>query len=179
VINIKIETQGVADCVGRFDDLKNGVKRRILRRANVASARPARAKAKKTSAFVDRSGLLRQSLVTRTKTYPGGNVASVIGPARDVRGSYRGRSRVPANYAHLVEGGHRVAVAAIGSASARDFVLVRRGKKFLRFGQQQAAVAGMVSPRPFMGPALADTVSVSLDAFARVFRNGVETEAAK
>ena len=106
-------------------------------------------------------------------------MASVIGAARDVRGSYRGKKRVPSNYAHLVEGGHRVAVAAIGSASARDFSLVQRNKLFLRFGQQQASVAGMVAPRPFIGPALADTISVSLDAFARVFRSGVETEAAK
>jgi len=178
MVQIKIDVQGIAPLVGKFDMLKNGVRRRILRRANVAAARPVRATARKTAAFIDRSGLLRQSLTLRTKTYGTGIIASVIGSDRNVRGVYRGKKRVPANYAHLVELGHRIAVGRRGG-SVRDTVLLRRGKKFLQPGQTMAVNAGQVQGRPFVGPALQVNVSGSLAKFSETFRRNVELEASR
>ena len=179
MVQIKIDVQGIVPLVGKFDMLKNSVRRRILRRANVASSRPVLATARKTSAFIDRSGLLRQSLVMKTKTYRSGVVATVVGSDRNVKGVYRGKSRVPANYAHLVEMGHRIAVSGRTGASMADVALVRRNKKFLQKGQTQAVNAGQVQGRPFVGPALERNVSVAVAKFAETFRRNVELEASR
>jgi HK97 gp10 family phage protein len=178
-MQVSITVQGIAEAARKLENVKNGVRRRVLRRANVAAARPIRATAKKASVFIDRSGLLRRSLVLKTKTYPSGTVVSVIGADRNVQGTYKGRRRVPANYLHLVETGHRIAVSERTQASMADTVLLRRGKRFLRAGQTQAVVAGMVRARPFIGPAGEQNVSASLAKFRETFARGAEMEASR
>jgi hypothetical protein len=178
MLQLKIDVQGIQPLIGKLDMLTNSVRRRILRRANVSAARPVRSTARKTAAFVDRSGLLRQALILRTKTYGTGIIASVIGVDRNARGIYRGKKRVPANYGHLVELGHRIAVGRRGG-SVRDAVLLQRGKKFLQPGQTQAVNAGQVQGRPFVGPALQVNVSGSIAKFAQTFRRNVELEASR
>jgi len=178
-MEVSIQIQGIEQAVRKLQNVKNGVRRRVLRRANVAATRPIRATAKKTSVFIDRSGLLRRSLVLKTKTYQSGVVVSVVGADRNVQGTWRGRRRVPANYLHLVESGHRIAVSARTGASMADNVLLRRGKRFLRSGQTEAVIAGMVRPRRFIGPAGEQNVSASLAKFRETFARGAEAEASK
>jgi hypothetical protein len=179
MLQLKIDVQDVQPLVWKFDQLKGVVRRKILRRANVSSARPPLAEARKTSMFVDRSGLLRKALGLSTKTYSSGIIVSVIGVNRNIRGIYKGKKRVPAEYAHLVELGHRIAVSSRTRASMRDVVLLRRNKKFLRAGQTMAVNAGYVQGRPFMGPSLVKQTSDSLAKFAQTFRRNLEREASR
>jgi hypothetical protein len=92
---------------------------------------------------------------------------------------YKGKKRVPAEYAHLVELGHRIAVSSRTRASMRDVVLLRRNKKFLRPGKTMAVNAGYVQGRPFMGPSLVKKTSDSLAKFAQTFRRNLEREASR
>jgi len=182
MLQLKIDVQDVQPLVWKFDQLKGVVRRKILRRANVSSARPTLAEARKTSMFVDRSGLLRKALGLSTKTYSSGIIVSVIGVNRNIRGIYKGKKRVPAEYAHLVELGHRIAVSARTGASMRDVVLPRRNRsliKWLKPGQTRAVDAGYVQGRPFMGPGLVRQTSNSLAKFAQTFRRNVEREASR
>lgn len=178
-MQVSIRIQGIEEAARKLANVRNGVRRRVLRQANVAAARPIRATARKATSFVDRSGLLRRSIVLKTKTYPSGVVVSVVGADRNVQGQYKGRRRVPANYLHLVEAGHRIVTARLGSGSVKDYVALRRNQKFLRFGQRLGSVAGMVSPRPFVGPAGESNVSNSLAKFRDTFARGAEREASR
>ena len=78
--------------------------RKGLRGAMNAAATPISKAAKKNAPR--ESGLLKRSIGKRVKTYSSGTVAAVIGARREVSGEYKGKKRVPANYAHLVEQGH-------------------------------------------------------------------------
>lgn len=86
-------------------ELPRRVRTKGLRAGVTAAAAPI---VKQTKATVKRqSGLLKKAITRKIKTYRGGNVVvSVIGANRNVSGDYKGRKRVPANYFHLVEGGH-------------------------------------------------------------------------
>ena len=178
-MEVSIQIQGIEQAVRKLQNVKNGVRRRVLRRANVAAARPIRATAKKTNEFADDSGALRASLVQRTKTYQSGVVVSVVGADRNVTRMHRGKKKNPANYQHLVERGHRIAVSSKTGASMLDNVLLRRGKKFLRKGKTLAVVAGFVAKRPFIRRAGEANVSNSVNKFRETFARGAEAEAAK
>jgi HK97 gp10 family phage protein len=85
------------------------------------------------------SGALKRSITYVVRSYRSGETAvAVIGPNKRFRGPDGAR---PANYAHLVEYGHRVAK---GGALTR---LDGRGRK------GKGVAGGFVPARPFMRPA--------------------------
>ncbi len=69
------------------------------------------------------SGLLAAAMGDKTITYPSGVVATVVGPRTRTIGTWRGRKRWPAKYAHLVEHGTK----PHSLASAVNMQSIRRG----------------------------------------------------
>lgn len=131
-----------------FKTLGERVQRRVLRQAVNAASTPvvkaARSKARK------QSGLLKKSLGKKVKTYPEKmTVVGIIGPRRDVQGEYKGVKRVPANYAHLIEGGK---INSDGSYTP---------------------------PEPFLRPAYDETEGQALNVMRDKLASGVVKEAAK
>ncbi|MGE5611150.1 MAG: HK97 gp10 family phage protein [Bacillota bacterium] len=83
------------------DRVQRKATRSAVNRAATPIVKAARAGAQK------QSGLLKKAINKKIKTYPAKQtVMAIIGPRRDVRGEYKGKRRVPANYAHLAESGH-------------------------------------------------------------------------
>lgn len=149
-MNININIHGATQTAMTFARLRGGIQRRVLRRSVTSGAAPIRRAAKATSRFQDRTGLLRRSLVVKTKTYSSdGRVVAVIGSNRSVQGTHKGKKIVPANYAHLVELGHR------GPGGSQ------------------------VMPRPFLESSLSSSSSAAIRAFAKTFSAAVASEALK
>jgi hypothetical protein len=69
-----------------------------------------------------RGGFLRKSIVTRNTYYENNNVAfGVVGPDREFRGSWKGKTVRPKNYAHLLNYGtkpHHLRRKATGNYEA-------------------------------------------------------------
>src|SRR4051812_47249427 len=88
-----------------FKTLGERVQRKVLRSAVSVAATPV-VKAAKQNANKE-SGLLKKSLGKKIVTNKQKqSVTAVIGPRRDVSGTYKGKRRKPSRYAHLVEKGH-------------------------------------------------------------------------
>lgn len=131
-----------------FKTLGERVHRKLLRQAVNVAATPV-VKAAKQNAKKE-SGLLKKSLgkkiVTNTKRQ---SVTAIIGPRRDVTGTYKGKVRKPSRYAHLVEKGH----------------IDQAGR--------------YIPAQPFLNPALASTQSQSLGILQSKLADGVVKEASK
>ncbi len=125
-----------------------------------------------------RTGALRKSIAATVRTYPSQKAVLVVGPSKDrfyggkriVRGgkSLRGSDR-PANYAHLVEFGHRLAAGAdgrIGFSRAKGTNL-RQGK---------GAAAAFVLARPFMRPGVAAATPSLLNNLSAGIATGLHRE---
>lgn len=126
-----------------------GVLKAGMRAETKAIAADARSRATKDE------GDLKASMGDKVLAYEGGAVVvGLIGPRKGKWGPGKGGRRVrkrgkeggkqPANYAHLVEKGHRMA-----AATGRN-VRENKGKTFRKGTLQQT---GYVLPRPFLGPA--------------------------
>jgi len=114
-----------------------------------------------------RTRALRESLTFIVRKYPrSGKAAAVIGPAR---GYFGGGQRlgpgddfdgadVPANYAHLVEFGHRVVNPRLGGT-------LRKGT---------ARAQGRVPAKPFLRPAAQIGAGLAVSAMAAAAAQGVE-----
>jgi HK97 gp10 family phage protein len=139
---------GAKELERTFKTLGERVQRKVTRQAVNAGCNPI-LKAERALA-PEESGLLKQSLGKKVKTYVGsGTVVGVIGPRMDVSGEYKGELRRPANYAHLVEGGH---INANGN---------------------------FVPPHPFARPAFDQSQGEALSVMKEKLGKGVEKEAAK
>ena len=124
------------------------VQRKVTRQAVNAACTPI-VKAARNNA-PEESGLLKESLAKKIKTYPASmTVVGIIGPDTETKGEYKGEKRWPAKYAHLVENGH-----------------INPDGKF-------------VPPHPFMRPAYESTQAMALDAMKDKLGKGIEREAAK
>jgi HK97 gp10 family phage protein len=96
---------GVKELAAGLRSLPRQVQRSGLRKAVTPAATPI-VKAAKSSA-PKQTGLLKKSLTKKIQTYKRTDtVVAVIGARADAGGEYKGRRRVPAKYAHLVEQGH-------------------------------------------------------------------------
>ena len=131
-IFVKMNMDGARQCVQSFEDLKNGIKNRVIRKSVSTSVVPQNKAAKRTRRFRNRTGVLRKSLGTRVKTYRQSGVSiGLVGSrkgfaktvirtggrlgAYDPGVGYRPvkwyRTQLvinPRKYIHLVELGHRV-----------------------------------------------------------------------
>lgn len=98
----------------------------------------------------EESGLLKESLDKKIKTYPESmTVVGIIGPDTETKGDFNGEPRVPWRYAHLVENGH----------------INPQGE--------------FVPPHPFLRPAYDSTQGQALDVMKDKLAKGIEREAAK
>lgn len=158
-IFVKMNMDGARQCVQSFEDLKNGIKNRVIRKSVSTSVVPQNKAAKRTRRFRDRTGVLRKSLGTRVKTYRQsgvsiGLVGSRKGFAKTVirtggrlnpLKSYRTQLVInPRKYIHLVELGHRVRGGRY--VAGRDFLkmafLQSKQEVLSRFNSKFTAEAG-------------------------------------
>lgn len=100
---------GVEAAVRSLDEVKRGVRTRVLRKATTKAAQPVAKEARRNAPV--RSRQLRRSIGYRVRTYPSGVVLAAIGPRAGFRTTYAGRVINPTKYAHLVELGTRRGVA--------------------------------------------------------------------
>ena len=124
---------------------------RICRAAMVKAARPCVAAAKRLARR--ESGLLAQSIGAVVRQYKNSKfVVGVIGPRKEIEGTWKGRRRVPTFYAHLVEFGARP--HAIGSGSVLERRSTRRGKPVvLGPGPQHGRQHPGAKAHPYLRPA--------------------------
>lgn len=147
---IDIEITGESDMADALRSLPARISKEAAFDALVIAVQPLIAAAR-ANAPVD-SGSLQQSIGLRLVRYKKGmQLFAVVGPRR---GFGKG-GREPANYAHLVEFGHRI----------------NRGKKTLRKG---GVSSGEVAPKPFLRPAWDANKQEVLDTLSREFAERLE-----
>lgn len=127
--------------------LGDKVQKKVLRGAVTAGARPIQRAAK--SKARKQSGLLKKSLGTKVRANKNGTVTARIGPRTNIEGTYKGRKRRPARYAHLVE------------------------KGFID------AKGNFHPPKPYLGPAADEQAGAAINATATKLAEGIAREAAK
>lgn len=102
-VDVKVEVDGLSDVLKVINDVEQGIRNRVLRKAFRAYGKqiikPAKAAAPR------RSGTLKKSIGQKVATYKSGAVVLVVGPRRGVVGEYEGKKVVPSRTAHLVEFG--------------------------------------------------------------------------
>lgn len=189
---IKFEVTGDNDLIRRLANMPSVFLLKILPPAIRAGAKPM-VRGAKNQVYLGgaqkRTGLLKKSI--GVKQYTNRNKGQVVGlvGARygfrsevtiPVRRHFRGgRSQIysrtvmvdPANYSHLVEGGHRIAVGASGRSEkgvalsrTRTF---RGGRQKFSEGTANVLEKTTVAPRPFLGPAFRLTKNVVQKEFTK------------
>lgn len=155
-MKVTTSVTGIDKAIANFEELKRGVRNRVLRKAVRAGCAPGVRAAKSASGqFDDDTGTLRKSFTTKVKTFSSGITTGIIGPRNRTVDAFsktkkRTVRRNPNNYAHLIELGHRIAVSKVTSISTKDHVLIRRNKIAIATGKIEAKDAGQVAPRPFL-----------------------------
>lgn len=142
--------EGFKELERTFKTLGERVQRKVLRSAVSAASTPIVKAAKANAEDSKESGTLKKSLGRKIKTYKDTQtVAAIIGPRTSVTGTWKGRKRWPAKYAHLVERGH----------------IDEKGN--------------FVPPKPFLKPAYDSTEHQALNVMSNKLAEGVTREAAK
>lgn len=168
--SVGMKLEGMGAVLAQLDDLARGAKNRIIRPA-VNAAGQIVLKAARSKVQVD-SGITKESLIKKVKTYSGGVVA-VIGPDAKVRRTvFRSKALFgkganvlarPAYTAHLVEKGTKPHPLARGSRLA---------------GQQKLGRGlGMhpgTQPHPFLRPALEDNRAAIIAEMTKRIQEGLE-----
>ena len=179
---------------------------RILLKAVRAACEPILIAAKRFAKRSEQTGALRDSLTIKIAAYRNGEKVTVVGLVGPDR-QYRSRGKVvralgaliaaaggdlrrPANYAHLVEYGFRIAMG--GSLRGKyNLTLVGTGrysakgkeiKRWKRGALVQAATGregGFVPGKPFLRPAVITTRGQQAAAFERGVADGLARELAK
>lgn len=176
---VTINLSGIAALREGLAGLKPSAQSRILGDAMGRAARPIVSLAK-AKAPAD-TGALRKAIGAIVRRYP--NKGVILGLIGAIRGYYkpskRGARRVragestrgasaPANYSHLVEDGHRMAVSTGGPAARTN-----KGKSF-RAGT--LSETGYVMGRPFLAPAAQQGQADADAALADGFGEAVAAE---
>lgn len=177
--SISINLSGLQGLREGLASLKPSAQSRILGDAMGRAAKPivalARAKAPADT------GALRRAIGSIVRRYPNkGLIMGFIGALRGYykpgkRGARKTRkgesvkgARAPANYSHLVENGHRMAVATGGPAAKTT-----KGKSFRKGTLTET---GYVLPRPFLAPAAEQGRGAADAALADGFGLAIEAE---
>ncbi len=144
------ELTGFKELEKTLRTLGERTQRRVLRSAVSAASTPIVRAAKANANDSKESGTLKKSLGRKLKTYTDTQtVVAVIGPRTNVTGTWKGKKRWPAKYAHLVEGGH----------------IDEHGN--------------YVQPKPFLRPAFDSTQGQAVEVMKSKLAEGVTREAAK
>lgn len=178
----------------------------ILEKAVKAACQPILVAAKRYAKRSEQTGALRDSLTIKTKSYVNDNRAvavGMVGPDRKyrVRGKIagalsvlfaaaKGNARRPADYAHLVEYGHRIAKGG-NLRDKHELTLVRTGA-YSKSGREvrrwrrgkiieaaKGTVAGHVPAKPFLRPALVTTRAQQSAAFEAVVAAAMDSQLRK
>lgn len=99
-----VKLEGDRKLLRKLNDLKTSVQKKLLRRAVNKGSTPILKTIKKNAPR--RTGFMKKAMARKVRTYKSGAVVAVMGPKREAVGTYNDRKYVPANVAHLVEGGH-------------------------------------------------------------------------
>jgi len=193
--DLKAVLRGITDPKRQARMLEAGIK---------AAADPLLVAAKRFAKRSEDTGALRDSLTIKTDSYPtpGHPVAvALVGPDRGYRvkgrkingvaallAAKKGLLRKPANYAHLIEFGHAIAVGG-SLRDTHELKLVGTGRYSLKTGKElkrwkKGAVktratgrsAGFVPPRPFIRPATMLTKGKQNTEFAKALEKEMARE---
>lgn len=137
-----------------LEGVKVGVQNTVLRAAirkacgPLAKAAKQNAPTRKRRAKDGPTGLLKKSIGFRVVRTKRGVIVGLVGSRRRFMGYAGKKKRVPANYAHLVEFGHRIAVGG-------KLLRIEQPGKRRRSQANETIVgsSGFVPGRPFMRPA--------------------------
>jgi hypothetical protein len=157
---------GASELTDALRQISDAVRSDVLAAGLREVVKPVLISAKRYARRSERTGALQESLTTKVINYPSnGKAVGLVGPdksyyrkgkkvSRNVA-SFAGADR-PANYAHLIEYGHR-AVAPKKGATIR---------------KKTAKVSGWVPAKPFLRPAVLTTRSEQGAAFYRGIQKG-------
>lgn len=192
VDDLRAALRGISSLEIQAKILSDGVK---------AACEPILVAAKRYAKRSERTGALRDSLTIKTVSYKNAGKAvavGMVGPDRKYRAKGKivsglsalfaarsGNLRRPANYAHLVEYGHRIAKG--GSLRAKHELVsvvstnangkqVRRWRKGRVIGEAKGKENGFVPAKPFLRPAMITTRTQQSAAFERAVAAGLERE---
>lgn len=156
MFTVTMQMQGLGKALENLREVDKRVARKVLPKGIRAGAKVL-AKVAKAEAPVD-TGTLRKSMWTRVKSYQGGKrVQAIVGPRRFKYAN----GKNPANYAHLVELGHRVA--------NRGKLLRVQGKgKNTKFKGGQGKMLGRAKGNPFMSRAANAADNMAIATFTAV-----------
>jgi hypothetical protein len=174
---IYCQVTGMEELQRRLSLVDERVAKRVVPRALKKGAAPILAQAghfarTPRTATGMRFGGLAQSLGFVIRTYQQKTLC-IMGPLRDRVFTRLGKKEVPANIAHLVEFGHRIAVGGSLARSNRPEPRKRR-----KAAPRRGASGGFVQGQPFMRPAWDAGKSAAQTAIESELRTGIE-EAAK
>lgn len=161
-----VHVTGANELASALRQLSNEVRASVLAAGLREAVKPVLSAAKRYAKRSERTGALRASLTTKVVNYPrSGKAVGLVGPDKKY---YRGGKKVslnvaalagadrPANYAHLVEYGHRIV------APKKD-TTIRHGT---------AKVSGFVPAKPFLRPAVMTTRSEQASGFYKGIEKG-------
>lgn len=180
-------TMRIGFTLSNFDEVTKGlralpakIEANVIGHALQDAARPIFSRAKSLAAH--RTGALRKSITSVLRSYPGKKMV-IIGPDKDY---YEGGKKTkggtdrPANYAHLIEFGHKTRVdssggfrkhtsAEIKSANESGVSLPSAGRRKIEY----------VSPQPFLRPAVQQGTSEAAARFGKSVELGLDKELKK
>lgn len=170
---VSIKVTGLGQLDKNLRELGPKVYKRVMRKAVRAGAKPLVSATK--SRAPNQTGTTKKSIGVVIRSYPAKEtVIAVVGPKKEttavVIAGHKVKKHVPANIAHLVEGGHRIVKGGKLKVSGKD-----RSKGINATGR----VVGHVPPHPFLGPALETSKAAILNGLSDKMRQGITQEAAK
>ncbi len=169
-MTFRVDLQGDREIAKALGMMNQRMHKKVLRGAFQSALRPALNEVRREAPV--ESGALRDSYKIRIKAYPPFVFVGKVWPDKKfvigfIPGSgLAGHERRPINYAHLVEGGHRIVTG--GSAA-------RRGKKRDR-KKHKGTISGWVPPNPFVRRAWATTKQEQIRRFRKAFLRGARRE---
>lgn len=141
-VTITAKLQGVEATQRKFAALAGKARDVIARRTVRAGLKPQLARAKASTAYVQRTGRLKKSLGLSVRK--GRERGQIWGRVLTRKG---GRHGIPLQF------GHRIAVDQRTGRSAKNVVLRRRDGRRKKDDQKYGISAGRVAPRPFLSEA--------------------------
>lgn len=138
-LTITADLRGAEGTQRKFASLAAKARDVIARRTVRAGLKPQLARAKASTAYVQRTGRLKKSLGVSVRK--GRERGQIWGRVLTRKG---GRHGIP------LEFGHRIAVDQTTGRGAKDVVLRRRDRRPKKATQRYGVSGGRVAPRPFL-----------------------------
>ena len=187
--------RGIDDLRAALRGIPQDIATEVLEEGVRAACQPILEAARQFAERSEDTGALKASLTMKTKAYPNnGKAVGLVGPDRAYfvagrkvgpLGALHGGARRPANYAHLVEYGHRI---ALGGSLRPQYTLnlvetggySKNGKPLKRWKRGSiktratGRAGGMVAAKPFIRPAVITTRLEQHAAFEAAIAKGLD-----